>query len=393
MTDHAREDRRKLVVFVAVVSATTAAILAMNARVHGQSIAAVEGAGTPLRAGLERLAANADKCAMTMDASPETERPMRHVNASIVDMPDVLVLGQSDADHMSKAFFKNDVRFYNGFISNTCFAYQYEVFYDLQNAHSSVPKIVLVDVRSGTVLREGTEPLWDSGAANFKWYGHPPFRYGKPDPVPWYRDIPSLLSLAQTEDTFTSLFARFRHAAPSTGDVDAQDTGQQFRCVSLTSNAHMYRWSADGARIYSNERNGALVPEGQLRIGDAVGDRHPNHERLGGLDDILGRMKAAGSRVVVYSPPVHPRSYDDRRQAKMIESSGAAIREITAKYDIDYCDLSLAADRIGCTASDFADEVHVSRHCDERVVHELVSGCAPKVAPLLRPMVAPAVLE
>ena len=62
----ASDDRVKLIVFAGSVVAALTVILAANVTVHDRSMSLLEGAGTPLRAGLERLAANPQTCAMTM---------------------------------------------------------------------------------------------------------------------------------------------------------------------------------------------------------------------------------------------------------------------------------------------------------------------------------------
>lgn len=214
------------------------------------------------------------------------------------------------------------------------------------------------------------------------------------DRAPWYRDIPSLLSVAQTEQTLTKL-ATSLHAKPPKHDTDVSnvDTGEQFRCVSAAVPAKMYRWLADGSRVYEGEVNGVLAPPLPLRINNAVGDRHPNAERLLGLDFIVRKIEEDGAKVIVYSSPVHPRSYDDPKQARAIEAFGAAVRAVTDRHGVDYCGLAMKANEIGCLPSDFADELHISRHCNERIVRELALGCAPRAGPLLRAKLNPDILK
>jgi hypothetical protein len=395
MPPQSREETKKLLVFVGVVLGLLGLILFANVTVHDRSALLSgkgdgdrsQGAGAPLRLGLERLARNPTKCAMTMDASPDNERPMRHVNAGLIGKPDVLVLGQSDADHMSKTFFKDSVGFYNGFLSNSYFVYHYEAFEDVVAAHG-VPKLVLYDVRSGYLLRGGLEPGWDSPPPGDPvWWGFPPFHLGKAKPVPWYRDLPSLLSLAQTEQTLTWL----RHQLPEravqaeTSDMDT-DTGAQFRCVPVTQKSKMYRWLGDGSRIYAGELDAVLEPHGAIHLDEAVGDRHLNETRFAGLEFVLGRIKAEGSTIIVYSPPTNPVVFDDPRQIAAVRGAGARVKAITDSLGIDYCDLTLEAASLGCAAGDFADEHHISRHCDARIVRRLATGCAPRAGAMLKEM-------
>jgi hypothetical protein len=387
-------ERKKLVVFVVTVVVALILVLWTNATVHARTVGVAESAGTPLRAGLEQLLANPEECALTMIAGPESERPMRHANAPLIDLPDVLVLGQSDADHMSKTFFRDDVRFYNGFISNTCYAYQYEVFYDLVAAHGRPPRVVLLDVRSGLVLLDGPDPDWNAPPADPLWFGHPLFHVGNTQPSPWYRDVPSLLSLAQTIQTLGVLESELRRTAGiGNHGVSQTDTREPLRCVSKRVKSGSYRWLADGSRVYAGELDGILEHPSQVRIYEAIGQRRVNPERLRGLAFILGRMKDAGATVIVYSPPTNPRAYDDPKQVKVFEAFGAAIRGVTDKLDLDYCDLTLQADQIGCGVADFADEVHISRRCDQQIVRSLATGCAPRAGDKLKALLAPATLR
>jgi hypothetical protein len=384
---------KKLQVFLGLVVGSLGIVLAANVAIRSRTSAFSEGAGTPRRAGLERLWANPTRCAMTMEPSPDNERPMRHVNAGIIGPVDVLELGQSDADHVSSTFFKEGVRFYNGFLSNSYFVYHYEVFDDLVAAHGP-PKLVLYDVRSGYLLRDATEPAWDTPGNSPLWWGFPPFHTGKPAPLPWYRDIPSLLSLAQTELTLTWLKNQLPvHASGPVSTDTEKDDGKQFRCVDLTKKSSMYRWMADGSRIYQGELDGKLAPHGPIHVSEAVGDRHVNETRPVQLDWVLGKILERGTKVILYSPPIHPASYVDPRQIPAIKASGAALQRVADKYGIDYCDLTLLADDLGCTNEDFSDELHVSRRCDRLVMKRLATSCAPKAGPMLRGMLAPATLE
>jgi hypothetical protein len=393
MPPQSPDETKKLLWFTGVVTGSLAIILAANVAVRSRTSSFSEGAGTPRRAGLERLWANPTKCAMTMFPSPDNERPMRHVNAGIIGPVDLLVLGQSDADHMSHTFFKDSVRFYNGFISNSYFVLEYEAFLDIVNAHGA-PKLVLFDARSGFILHDSPEPAWDTPPESPLWWGFPPFHSGKAAPLPWYRDIPSLLSLAQTDLTLTWLAHQLPLApkAPDTGATE-EDNGQQFRCVDVTRKSPMYRWLADGSRVYANEVLGVLAPPDAIHVSEAVGDRHVTESRYPQLDWVFQKILAAGSKIIVYSPPIHPASYADGRQRAAITLADAGIRKIAEKNGLDYCDLVFEAESLGCGKEDFADELHHSRACDRRVVKRLVNGCAPRLGGMLREMVAPATLE
>jgi hypothetical protein len=203
-------------------------------------------------------------------------------------------------------------------------------------------------------------------------------------PLPWYRDVPSLLSLAQTEQTIGWLENQLPHRrASNMGDTEA-DTGEQFRCVSVEAKSRMHRWLADGSRVYAGELHGVLEPPQQFRITEAVGDRHPNPEHLRGLDWFIGRMKDEGAMVIAYTPPVNPRVLEDPKQPPAIRASGAAVRVVTERHGVDYCDLGLEAAAIGCGPADFADEVHLSRRCDQHIVRKLADGCAPRAGERLR---------
>jgi len=377
MAPQSPAETKKLVVFVTIVVAALAIILSANIAIRSRTSAFAEGAGTPRRAGLERLWANPTKCAMTMEPSPDNERPMRHVNAGIIGKVDVLELGQSDADHMSNSYF----------------VYHYEVFEDVVAAHGA-PALVLYDVGSGYILRDAMEPAWDTPGQSALWWGFPPFHTGKPDPLPWYRDLPSLLSLAQTQLTLTWVEHQLPHRtlAPVAGDTE-DDNGQQFRCVDVRNKSGMYRWLADGSRVYAGELDGVLAKPGAVHVTGAVGDRHINESRLVQLDWVLGKIVAAGTKVIVYTPPVHPAVFADKKQAPLIEGAEAAIRAVVERHGLDYCGLALDADSLGCGNGDFSDELHISRKCNQRIVKRLATGCAPHAGAMLKDMLTPATLE
>jgi len=386
MPPQSPQETKKLIAFVSVVAGAVGAILAANVAIRDRTSAFAEGAGTPRRDGLERLAANPNRCAMTMLPSPDNERPMRHVNAGIIGKVDVLELGQSDADHMSGLFFKDDVRFYNGFVSNSYFVYHYEVFSDVMAAHGA-PRLVLYDVRAAYILMDGREPEWDTPKEDSVWWGFPPFHLGKAKPPPWYKDIPSLLSLAQTQLTLTWVGHQLPHrAVPADSAETEEDNGDQFRCVAKEKPSRMYRWLADGSRIYAGEVNGVLAPAGQIRLENGAPDRRPNDQRLRGLDYVLGRLQEDGATVIVYSPPLHPVAFEDRLELPSVRAAAARIRAIADRRGVDYCDLTTEADAIGCKPGDFADEHHISRHCNQRVVRELALRCAPRAGAMLKAM-------
>jgi len=320
---------------------------------------------------------------------------MRHVNAGIISKVDVIELGQSDGDHMSQTFFRDDVHFYNGFISNSFFVYHYELFLDVAAAHG-VPSLVLYDIGSGYILRHEPEPEWDTPKESPVWWGFPPFHLGKAQPLPWYRDIPSLLSLPQTELTLTWLDHQLPHSAPPPSpesNVTETDNGQQFRCVDLNKPSQMYRWLADGSRVYHGEVGGVFAPPGQVRIEKGVGDRYINPDRVKVLDWVLAQLAATGTKVIVYSPPVHPAVLADGKQLAPLKAAGDAVRAVAEKNGLDFCDLAAEATTLGCGLGDFSDELHISRHCNERVIRRLATGCAPRAGALLKQMLKPSVLK
>ncbi len=384
----------KLIAFVALVAVPLGAILAANVAIRDRTSSLFDEAGSARLRGLERLNRNPTRCGMTMRPSPDNERPMRHVNAGLIEPVDVLVLGQSDADHMSGTFFRDGVHFYNGFVSNSYYVLEYEVFVDLVAAHRA-PRLVLLDIRHGFLLRGGLEPGWDSPPAGDPvWWGFPPFHLGKPAPRPWYQDIPSLLSLAQSHQTLTWLAHQLPRtpAPPRENDLE-EDDGQQFRCVSLAQTSTMYRWLADGSRVYEGEKDGVFGAHLPVRAYDAVGERVINESRLVVLDWVIAQLQAAGSAVILYSPPVHPSIFDDKAQADAIHAAGRRFVELAARRNVDYCDLSDKADKIGCGLVEFSDELHISRACDRQVVRELARGCAPRAGPMLRDALKPEIYQ
>jgi hypothetical protein len=156
----------------------------------------------------------------------------------------------------------------------------------------------------------------------------------------------------------------------------------------------MNRWLADGSRIFPDEVDGVFAPRnGPPHIIDAVGDRHINESRYVGFELVLGMILDAGSKVIAYSPPLHPIVFDDPRQAAAVKAACDHFRPITERHQVDYCDLSAEAASLGCEDRDFFDEHHISRRCNQRIVKRLATGCAPRAGAMLKEMLTPEALE
>jgi hypothetical protein len=379
---------RKLVVFVTLVVALLAAIWHANRTTRDQSAAQTSSGSAQLREALQRLAHLPDRASLTMNPGPVNERQLRHVNAPLVGKVDVLVLGQSDADHMSQTFFRKGVRFYNGFLSNSFFAYHFEVFDDIVRA-GGVPRLVLYDARCLTLVKEGDEPGYDTPPQDPIWWAGAPFRHKAQPQPPWYRDLDSLLSLQQTELTLQT-WQDERQARQTVADLD-KDTGASFRVVDRHVTSKVHRWLADGSRVYPGELDGVLSTRGSVRIEDAQGERKLNPQRAAMLEAFVRRMAATGTTVVLYSPPIDPRALTPGLSLQMA-GAGRAAAQVANRLGVDYCDLTLQAREIGCQDNDFYDQTHLSRACNRGIVHKLVSRCAPKTQQLLRDLVAPDVL-
>jgi len=136
--------------------------------------------------------------------------------------------------------------------------------------------------------------------------------------------------------------------------------------------------------MYEDELGGVLTSRGAVHIDDSVGNRQVNDTRLVGLEFVLGRIQKEGSTVIVYAPPINPVAFDDPRNAPALRAAGAQVKAVTERLGIDYCDLTADAARLGCVSGDFADELHISRHCDARVVRQLALGCAPRAGGMLK---------
>ncbi len=392
MADLSTAQRKKLTVFVAIVVMAVATLWRVNRRFSEREAALSEGGTSVLRSGLERVAQAPSKLALTMRPGTPQERQLRHINAHLVGQVDVLVIGQSDADHMSQTFFRNDVHFYNAFISNSYLGYQYEAFRDVVDAQS-VPQLVLFDVRSGLILVAGAEPRWE--AVGDVWWAGAPYHQAHGPAPRWYKDIDSHLSLQQTEASFEALRAQTRWAEQTRknnmtlapGDADP-DTGGPFEVVLAHAVSSSHRWLFDGSRVYPNEHDAILVPRGQDHVEEASGEREVNESRIAALDDYLARIVATGTTVIMYSPPLQPRVFEDARQTPFVRASSARVRHVAEMRDVDYCDLSLDANAVGCVPGDFYDELHISRHCNERVVRKLATGCAPRAGEKLRKLLS-----
>jgi hypothetical protein len=306
-----------------------------------------------------------------------SERQGRHIFAGFVGPVDVLVLGQSDADHMSETSFRPEVRFYNGFLSNSPMVYQEEVLDELVQHTGQRPKLILVDVRAAVFLREGDEPgekiPKDDARFTNQWGGP----WGTPPkPPPWYSDIDSMLSLQQTELSLNAMGIHPEHFFDK-----SEDSPKAFTIVPRSQTVDAYRLLGDGSRSYPKESSdGVLVPRG-VRGEEQTEMVHPNANRLSRLRSFLRKL-APGSTVVVYSPPTKPDAYDERTMP-LQQSVLGQIAQAAALEGVSYCNLSHSAKIIGCTEADFFDELHISRACDDRVLHTL-ADCAPRASAILR---------
>jgi hypothetical protein len=378
---------RKLVIFLAVVFSWCAGIFVMNETLNARESAFSAAGSAELRAGLEKVHANPGRLGMTMDPQCIPERELRKVNSRIIDPPDVVELGMSDADHMSGTFFRDDVRFYNSFISNSFYAYQYEAFEELLD--KGAPKLVLDDVRSGYLMYEGPEPAYDAPPDDPVWWCGVP--HSNLAPTRTLGDVASLLSLNQTESSLATLLRWARQSR--SGGAEEADDGEQYRAVLASPPSKMNRWLADGSRVYVGEHDGVLVPRGQERVEEQRGERRVNESRLAMLETYIKRIAHEVPDVILYSPPVSYTVLEDPRQPGYMAELSAKLHAMAARQGVDYCDLSTRWSAIGCTREDFYDEIHLSRHCNERVVRALATGCAPKAGPKLAKMLRPEVLS
>lgn len=382
------KQRNRLVGFVAFVCACTAGIGYANYRIKLREQGSES--GKAIREKLKTLERDPFKWTITSAPGPITERVMRAEWAHVLPARvDVMSLGQSDADHMSGTFFKEPSHFYNGFVSNSYFAYQWEVF-DEVSKNGSTPKIVLWTVRSGNFAEVHREPQYEERPDDPVWWAGAPFFNGANTMPPWYKDVPSLLSLAQTEFTFRTLLTDFR--ARKQNVAIGTDNGQSYVLLPADQASISHRWLSDGSRVYPKEVSGKLVPRGQPFPEETRGDRKLNESSVVMLDAYLGRFAAVGTKVVLYTPPLSALAIEDKTQWKLFAEFDRRVREISERRGVDFCDMTTVGAQMGCTVDDYYDELHISRHCNERALHEIVSGCAPRVGPELRAMVTDAVI-
>jgi hypothetical protein len=377
---------RKLVAYVASIVGGLAVIFLVNRALAPPGTVSSGNNDAALFHALERLYATPDTLSMTMQPGPKTERVLRHTEVPLLPHVDVLVIGQSDADHMSAKFFREGIEFHNGFLSNSIFAYQFEVFEEIVAAHG-LPSIVLYDVRSGYLLHAGQEPAYNSPAAVFELWDGPLYSQGNTSSH-WYSGLDSMLSLQQTEESFRILGARYR----TQGVVDQGDAmnDSPFHVVPQTRASSSYRWLADGSRVYPGELNAVLAPRGQAHLEEALQEQHLNEGRMEMLGNYLDRYRAAGATVIVYTPPVSTRVYTEApRYLDTLRTLDAPLRAVVERWGYDYCNLSTETLTLGCTPGDFYDEVHLSRACNRRIVARLASGCAKRFGPALRAKLVP----
>lgn len=367
---------RRLVLFIALVVGLLAIVYRINARIRDKE-SALAGGNARLRAALERLQRDPANLSMTMGPGLPDERQLRHVNAYLVPHADVVVLGQSDCDHVSASFFRPGVRFYNGFVSSSYLAYQYEVLEELADA-SGMPDLVLLDARSGYFLSEGPEPSWEQPADDPLWaWAGPPRSRGIVDP-PLFHDVDSLLSLQQTELSARWLVARYAPRKASTRPTADEDSGAPYLTVSAAKASSAHRWLADGSRVYPGEVNGVLVPLYKPSLTDELGDRKVNRRRVDVLGEFLDKLRARNVDVIVYVPPILPRVFaQEPKQVDNVHALAAALRAVVEARGYDFCDVAADAEAIGCTVAEFYDEHHIGRGCSRKVMRHLAaSGCA-----------------
>jgi hypothetical protein len=155
----------------------------------------------------------------------------------------------------------------------------------------------------------------------------------------------------------------------------------------------MYRWLADGSRVYPGEVAGVVVPRGQARVDEAVGNRRPSPQHVAGIGEYLDLMRKTGTTVIGYTPPLSPRVWKDHPdQLAVVRAIDAPVRAMFDSRGLDYCDLGTEAAALGCTLADYYDEIHLSRGCNARIVRRLASGCAPRAGAALRAKLAPELL-
>jgi len=385
--------KKKLVAFVGLVVVACAAIVYLNRHVATRESVDDPEERTKLAAALGRLVSEPKLHAIKLTPGAAAERVLRHLHVPLLSAVDVLVLGQSDADHLSSELFRDDVHFYNGFISNSFFAYQYEVYESL-SSRGVTPQVVLWDVRSGYVLQQGegpAEPPFEAPSSDARWFAGPPFRGGVTQvSLPIWSQMDSLLSLRQTQHSLVVLSTP--RSAETAGKTAPALSG--FELVPRWPVATVHRWLADGTRVYPGELDGRLAPRAQPapNVTEAVGRRIVRTAEAEAFGAYVARVVAAGSRVIAYAPPIHPLSYADPAQRLPLAAFDEKMKAVLGAQHVDFCNLTTEATRIGCQDADFYDELHISRACNEKVLRSLVSGCAPLAEGVLRPLVKRALL-
>lgn len=369
-------DKWKLAAFVALVVAACGAICGTNHYVSSKEAVDDPESRQKLDVALTSLVKQPRELAIQLVPGPAGERLLRHQHEPHLTAVDVLVLGQSDADHMSAEFFRDDVHFYNGFISNSYFAYQYEV-YDALSVRGITPALVLWDVRSGFILQgdgTGCEPPLEGAESDPAWFAGPPFRSGVArTTAPWWTQFDSLLSLRQTEHSIEALTAK--KAATKPGDESMAVA--PFELVPRAGPSSAYRWLADGSRVYPGEVDGKLPPRvAKVPLTEPLGQRKVRPLQAKRFGEYVSRIVKAGSRVIAYAPPIHPDSYADPAQKGPIEAFSAEMQSVLRERNVDFCDFTLEATKLGCGDQDFKDELHLSRACNESIVRALATRAA-----------------
>jgi hypothetical protein len=390
MLEKTRGHTRKLVVFLGVVLGSLTLIALVNRTVNDQASALSAEGNAKLLEALERLHGDPDRLSMAMIANCGQERSLRRVNSHIIDPPDVVVLGQSDADHMSGEFFRDDVRFYNSFISNSYFAYHYEALEEL--LERGTPKLVLYDVRSGYLLKEGDEPDYAVPADDPVWWCGAP----KTTKLPSFSiaELESLLSVAQTQLTVETFWrgTRWGNVHTRAGELE-EETYEQYRVALAARPWWMDRWLADGSRVYLLEHDAIIVPRGQQSPEEQQGERRLNEPRLKMLETYVRKMSSRVPALILYSPPVGPAVLEDGSQQVYIREFDERVKQMATRLHLDYCDLSLQGSAIDCKPEDFFDEIHFSRRCNGKVLQRLATGCAPIAGDVLAKLLKPSALE
>jgi hypothetical protein len=360
-------EKKKFAAFVTLVVLGVAVVWRGNRWVRDREAQLTRDAGADVLHALQTLIADPSHASMTMGKGFFAERQTRHVYARLLAPVDVMILGHSDADHMSQTSFRAGVRFYNGFLSNSHLVYQAEVFDELVAHTGQVPKLVLVDVRSDFYLRDGDEPGDEIPDKDRRftdgWGGR--WETGPVKAPAWYADFDSMLSLQQTLATLEWVG---RHI-PGLEPPKAGDTTDPYHILPRGTKSDAYRMLADGSRVYPGEVEGVIVPRG-AQGEDQKDEVRANEVRLRRLDSFVRKL-AKATTVIVYTPPLKPSVSVDPRVARLRDYVSGRFAKIGGQVGVDYYDMSRAAADVGCDEHDFYDELHISRHCNDRLLHEL----------------------